>query len=93
MTEYIEREELLREVTEKYSDIVAGSYPYNIVAYDMANLIRNAPAADVVEVVRCGECVHDGFTSCPLCYIEQHTLQFVNHDSNFFCGKGERRCD
>ena len=46
--------------------------------------------ADVVEVVRCRECIHDGLTSCPLCYIEKHTLCFVNHDAEFYCGNGER---
>lgn len=49
--------------------------------------------ADVVPVVRCGECIHDGLTSCPLCYIEKHTLCFINHDADFYCGKGERRSE
>ena len=56
--EYIEREALYKEVTERYCDITAGAYPFNIVAYDMAKLVKNAPAADVVEVVH-GEWIND----------------------------------
>ena len=48
MPRYIDADELYEIVTKKYSDIVAGSYPYNIVAYDMARLVKNAPTADVV---------------------------------------------
>ena len=55
MAEYIEREALYKEVTEKYRDITGGSYPFNIVAHDMAQLVKSAPAADVVEVDKVAE--------------------------------------
>jgi hypothetical protein len=55
--------------------------------------IEKAPTIDAVEVVRCKDCIHDNTTDCPLCWIENHTLQFINHDAEFFCGKGERRDD
>lgn len=42
---------LYKEVTEKYKDINAGCYPYNIVTYDMAELVKNAPTIDAVPVV------------------------------------------
>lgn len=48
MARYIDADELYETVTKKYSDIVAGCYPYNIVAYDMARLVKEAPTADVV---------------------------------------------
>lgn len=54
-------------------------------------LIANAPTVDAVEAVRCKDCKHDGLTECPLCYIEQQTLCFTNHDPEFYCGKGERK--
>lgn len=38
---------------------------------------------DVVAVVRCRDCVHDGLLTCPICYIEKHEL--------IFCAYGERR--
>lgn len=47
MPRYIDADELYETVTKKYSDIVAGCYPYNIVAYDMARLVKEAPTADV----------------------------------------------
>ena len=47
----IDADALYTEVTEKYRDIVAGAYPFNIVAYDMAKLVENAPTVDAVEVV------------------------------------------
>ena len=46
---------------------------------------------DMVAVVRCRDCVHDGLLTCPICYIEKHELIFVNHDPEFFCAYGERR--
>lgn len=48
---------------------------------------------DVVEVVRCKDCAHDGLTTCPLCYIERRMLIFINHDPAFYCAAGERRED
>jgi hypothetical protein len=42
-------------------------------------------------IVRCGECALDNTISCPLCYIEKRTLQFINHDANFYCGSGVRK--
>lgn len=51
------------------------------------------PQGNVLPVVRCRDCIHDGLTTCPLCYIEQQTLVFVNHDADFYCGKGERKHD
>lgn len=47
----IDADALYEEVTEKYSDIVAGCYPFNIVAYDMAEMVKNAPTVDEVPVV------------------------------------------
>lgn len=63
-------------------------YVYDTNAF--LDSIDNAPTADVVGVVRCRECVHEGLTTCPLCFIEKRTLVFINHDQNFFCGKEEK---
>ena len=49
--------------------------------------------SDAVPVVRCKDCEKDGISTCPLCFIENRTLQFINHDQNFYCGYGERRTD
>jgi predicted hydrocarbon binding protein len=58
---------------------------------DIEYLLKEQPTVDAVEVVRCKDCKHDNMTTCPLCWIENHTLHFINHDPEFFCGNGERR--
>ena len=54
-------------------------------------IIDDAPSVDAVEVVRCKDCAKDGLITCPMCYIENHELVFINHDPEFFCGIGERK--
>lgn len=50
--------------------------------------VKELPAADVVPVVRCRDCIYNGLHTCPLAYIEKQALQFVNRDPNFFCANG-----
>lgn len=54
---------------------------------------ENCPTIDAVEVVRCRDCVKDGLSTCPICYIESRTLCFMNHNPDFYCGSGERKSD
>ena len=42
-----------------------------------------------LEVVRCKDCVKLNRQDCPLCYIENKTLQFAEVKPNFYCAKGE----
>lgn len=42
-----------------------------------------------VEIVRCKDCVRMNRYDCPMCYIENKTLQFIAVEPNFFCGKGK----
>jgi hypothetical protein len=46
----IDADVLYKEVTEKYWDIVAGPYPFNVVACDMAQLVKQASTVDAVAV-------------------------------------------
>lgn len=41
-----------------------------------------------VEIVRCKDCVYLNRHDCPMCYIENKTLQFAEVKPNFYCGKG-----
>ena len=94
MAEYIEREALYKEVTEKYHDINGGQYPFNVVAYDMAQLVKSAPTADVVEVVRCSKCKHwGGVTFGFICrkFSGENTKICMHADD--FCSCGERRSE
>lgn len=64
-------------------------------AYHLTNyatlILREAPTVDAVEVVRCRDCAKDGLLTCPICFIENKTLQFINHSPDFYCGEGERK--
>ena len=59
--------------------------------YVDAKQITDAPTVDAVEVVRCRDCAKLGLFTCPICFIENKTLQFVNISPDFFCGEGERK--
>lgn len=54
-------------------------------------LIVRQPPVDADPVIRCKDCAKDGITTCPMCWIEKHILQFINHDPNFYCGAAEKR--
>ena len=56
----------------------------------VANWITDASTVDAVEVVRCRDCAKDGLFTCPICFIENKTLHFINHSPDFYCGEGER---
>ena len=88
MDEYISREELLTRLWKlSISDSLYGRGIERGVEI-AENLVKSMP---YIEVVRCKDCVYEDTTSCPLCYIEKHTLQFINHDVAFYCAKGERK--
>ena len=61
------------------------------IKQDFADMISNAATVDAVEVVRCRDCAKDGLFTCPICFIENKTLQFVNISPDFYCGEGERK--
>ena len=53
--------------------------------------IAEIPTVDAVEVVRCKDCAKDGLFTCPICFIENKTLHFINHSPDFYCSEGERK--
>lgn len=84
MKEYIEREAAI-ELGKKQScaGIIDGGDFCNI----SANMLRKIPAADVVEVVRCHECVHH--VGCGYYFCNMWCANCPD-DSDFFCAYGER---
>ena len=101
--EYIERDVLLDDLRESYQVL---KEIYNGLTYDVDKAVCRAelgtfmecifrvkdfPAADVVEVVRCRDCKYrspkydepDGYYSCE--------LKLLAIDLNGFCDDGERR--
>lgn len=55
---------------------------------EVEDLVNSLPSVNAVSVVKCKDCIHDGLTTCPLCYIEKQGLIFINHDPEFFCAFG-----
>lgn len=80
--EYIDRSELIK---------VIGTDTAPFTTSMVFRHIRNAPAADVVEVVTCKDCIWRGREECAMFYRcdcgEQHTWE----TDNDFCSYGERR--
>ena len=69
------------------NDVTNWDNPYAV----KISSIENAPTVDAVEVVRCRYCAKDGLFTCPICFIENKTLHFINHSPDFYCGEGERK--
>lgn len=75
MAEYIEREALLKELKEKHDDMMQDEEYYGkkrlwheaLSHARVESIVECQPTADVVEVVRCKDCVN----SRPLCHTEK----------------------
>ena len=52
--------------------------------------LEDASDADVVEVVRCKDCKHNGLLTCPLVMIEKRQMVFLNSSDDWFCADGEK---
>ena len=59
--------------------------------FDVVFDVEEMPTVDAVEVVRCRDCAKDGLFTCPICFIENKELHFINHSPDFYCGEGERK--
>ena len=85
MTEYIKKQTMLEDF-ESCNRSNPKWTPQRV-----KTLIVRQPPADAAPVIRCKDCAKDGLTTCPMCWIENHTLEFINHDPNFYCGAAERK--
>ena len=88
MAEYIEREALLREI-ERREALMVGDKLVSVDA--MKSFIKNRPAADVVEVVRCKDCKNLVNTTINAnCFLicDISDMEIAPED---FCSHGERR--
>lgn len=97
---YIEREALLANLKRQYGEDLGWQCTVNMS--DVGMMIEYAPAADVVEVVRCKHCEHavwDEEEQLWKCVISAdwnedigEYVGFVEyHDADDFCSYGERR--
>ena len=78
MSEYIRREDAVDELQVKVFHDLTDEY------YGTMQVLDELPAADVVPVVRCDDCVYYGSRR----WCELHSSVF---DDNAFCSYGERR--
>ena len=95
--EYIEREALMNQIRLTASRTNLGEIkPNNISGMEICGLILNAPAADVVKVVRCDKCKHLTVHNSPTlyAYCEKTHFRFEPFQTDtrtHFCGFGERK--
>jgi hypothetical protein len=91
MARYIDSDKLekhfIEDVSKHNLTINGNDYPVFLADHTLHE-IRNAPTADVVEVVRCKDC----------CYANDHAS--ICHygvgrevTPDHYCGYGEKRCD
>ena len=98
MAEYIEREAAIKICSGQYKECLRKSdWCGDTVAWNIGFLIKQIPAADVVEVVRCAECEYWNTEEKSFygvkCRCERFTLgsseiYTCQHD---FCSYGERK--
>lgn len=89
MAEYIERAEVLKRFEEIKSskDI---SFADALYLDGVMAVIDSVPAADVVEVVRCGECKFYSPVEGDVGDCEREDILYLNVNKADFCSYGER---
>ena len=80
--DYIRREDVSNWLKQYGQDVLHGKYKFSLM-YIWKN-IMDLPSADVVQVVRCKDCIHNN--DCDIQYSAQA-------GENFFCGFGETEKD
>ena len=95
MAEYIEREALLKVINTRLKHLrdAYGDYDHYTDGYDeCVDRVEDFPTADVVEVVRCKDCIHLNKERM-LCTNDKIRLFNIGHPtfSNHFCSYGERK--
>ena len=80
MNEYIDRNELLKNINKKVAEA------HNERCSQLLEAILNAPTANVVEVVRCKDCKYHHREKGNWC--ELHDFEF---DTNGYCSDGEKK--
>lgn len=93
MTEYIEREALI-DAFEYADPDVCAVYPdqYSKWGYgieSVRDVIRSVPAADVVPVIRCKDCIHYIAGYC--CRDVKSRTNMVKYEPDDFCSYAVRR--
>lgn len=90
--EYIERGALMAQIkATPWSDYV-GSYYGRSLHFDINEIVERQPEADVVEVVRCGECAKYQVIKTQTCTIAGcRRTGFTSCNPDDYCSYGERK--
>lgn len=98
MPEYIEREALLEKLQEELDNESPWLTKNNNAWFDNGlkcaiNNVKSQPTADVVEVVRCANCIHLKTNIDKEKYCDIHSTTWAKFYVRFsdFCSFGERR--
>ena len=81
MARYIDADALIAKWEEDIKHIPNASF--RAMMQGAINEVSSAPTADVVEVVRCKDCIYMGTDKCPS----------QLNDADFYCCQGEGRED
>lgn len=91
MDEYIKREALIAEF--KRLKLGENSFIERVFADGIYAIIEQFPAADVVPVVRCKDCIHYDLGVCLKIYSDGNAQKdsWQSRNPNDFCSYGERK--
>ena len=96
MAEYIDREKLVRQIICSMAEFIGA--PDDVQRHDeqcnyAINMIEDAPAADIVPVVRCKDCKYAYYYNEEGCrgFVCNGYFQYADIESNDFCSYGEMR--
>lgn len=81
MSKYVNAADVAEKIAEKHGIRIA----------DLCDTFGDIPAADVVEVVRCKECIWRGREECAMFYRCECGEQDTWETDNDFCSWGERK--
>ena len=96
MKEYIERAAALDICQKEYEErLRMADYCGDTVAWNIGGAIKNIPAAEVVEVVRCRECAHwTGIALGMRCKLYSFPPNaWVYSGPEDFCSRGRRKIE
>lgn len=102
MTRYIDADALKKKAM--FGTVRQGTIYETSIRVIPLETVKNAPTADVVEVVRCRDCKYRYDDLCPMYYVEEiswdndgwtetdHAVHDLTNDDDF-CSRGERRSE
>lgn len=95
MAEYIGKQALLKKMYASHSVplLISQMTDEDIMFKTMVSIVEEQPTADVVEVVRCGQCKHCKQNSYTKKYVCTKTPNANVVKSEHYCGYGERKCE